>query len=111
VDGVVYQRPRWIVDAGQVTARRPDARFLALRRLARRARGVRFVFCRSADERKPYLVDLESVLAADLVAHVATGPLTAEEMVPGPDGLWLRDERGRRYTCELRMQIVGRDTP
>ncbi|RAY16148.1 lantibiotic dehydratase [Actinomadura craniellae] len=110
VDGVAVQRPRWAVDPARLTARRPEARFLELRRLARRA-GVRFVFCRSGRERKPYLLDLASPLAADLVAHIAkeAGTLVAEAMSPGPGELWLRDDRGRRYTCELRMQVVGRD--
>jgi hypothetical protein len=107
-EGVVYQRPRWLIKPTEVSMARPDARFLALRRIARRA-GVRFLFCRSETERKPYLIDLESVLAADLIGHIATGPLIAEQMLPGPQQLWLRDAQGHRYTCELRMQIIGRE--
>ncbi|MFJ4769695.1 lantibiotic dehydratase [Streptomyces uncialis] len=110
VDGVVLQRARWTLDTGRLGLPAPHARFLELRRIARRT-GQRFLFCRSPRERKPYLVDLASPLAADLVAHVAreAGRLTAEAMSPGPDELWLRDAEGRRYTCELRMQIVGRE--
>lgn len=110
VDGVVLQRARWTLDTGRLGLPAPHARFLELRRIARRT-GQRFLFCRSPRERKPYLVDLASPLAADLVAHVARDAerLTAEAMSPGPDELWLRDAEGRRYTCELRMQIVGRE--
>lgn len=111
VGGVVYQRPRWTLDAAAVSARTPYARFLKLRRLARTRVPGRFVFCRTDRERKPYLIDLESVLAADLAAHVAKGStlVTAEQMRPGPEELWLRDENGHRYTCELRMQLTGRE--
>jgi hypothetical protein len=113
VGGVVYQRPRWSLDPCGLTERSPAARFLALRRVARSLPpgSDRFVFCRTETERKPYLVDLSSVLAADLVAHLAAGdgPVLAEQMRPGPDELWLRDEQDRRYTSELRVQVIGRD--
>lgn len=107
VDGVVLQRSRWHVDPEQLTQSTPEARYLALRRVAART-GLRFVFCRTDQERKPYLIDLASPLAGDLLAHVArhASTITAEAMVPGPDGLWLRDEEGRRYTCELRAQVI-----
>ncbi|QXJ24698.1 lantibiotic dehydratase [Actinomadura graeca] len=121
VGDVVVQRTRWRVEASEVSGTSgmcgasgatPEARFLVLRRLARRT-GHRFVFVRSGRERKPYLIDLEAPPAADLLGHVASagGPLTAEAMDPGPDGLWLRDAHGRRYVCELRIQAIGRDAP
>lgn len=112
VAGVVVQRARWHVEASEAAGATAEARFLALRRLARRT-GCRFVFVRSRQERKPYLIDLESPPAADLLGHVAPAgePLTAEAMVPGPDELWLRDVQGRRYVCELRIQMIGRDAP
>ncbi|TYK51434.1 lantibiotic dehydratase [Actinomadura decatromicini] len=112
VADVVVQRARWHVEASESAGATAEARFLTLRRLARRT-GCRFVFVRSLRERKPYLIDLESPLAADLLWHVAPagGTLTAEAMVPGPDELWLRDDLGRRYVCELRVQAIGRDAP
>ncbi|MFE7528115.1 lantibiotic dehydratase [Kitasatospora sp. NPDC057542] len=108
---VVLQRSRWQVPTAALAAPEPEARFLALRRLARDT-GTRFVFCRSAHERKPYLIDLASPLAADLISHVARDAeqLGVERMAPGPDELWLRDSEGRRYTSELRMQIIGRSS-
>jgi hypothetical protein len=111
VGAVVLQRARWRVATQALTAPEPHARFLALRRLAGRTKG-RFVFCRSARERKPYLLDLASPLAADLVSHIAhdTPWLDVERMAPGPEGLWLRDAQGRRYTSELRIQVIGRST-
>ena len=111
VGGVVYQRPRWLLGPGELSGGSPHARFLQLRRLARTRIPHRFVFCRTAAERKPYLIDLASVLAADLASHIAKdGALvTAEQMRPAPDELWLRDHQGQRYTCELRMQVIGRE--
>jgi hypothetical protein len=111
VDEAVYQRPRWRIAATELSGGTPRARFLQLRRLARTRIPGRFVFCRTDAERKPYLVDLASVLAADLAAHIAKGgaAVTAEQMRPAPDELWLRDEHGHRYTCELRMQVTGRE--
>ncbi|MEV7776419.1 lantibiotic dehydratase [Kitasatospora sp. NPDC086791] len=108
---VVLQRSRWQVPTAALAAPEPEARFLALRRLARDT-GSRFVFCRSARERKPYLIDLASPLAADLISHVAgeSEQLGVERMSPGPEELWLRDSEGRRYTSELRMQVIGRSS-
>lgn len=112
VDGVVLQRARWRVAPEQLAAPTPAARFLALRRLATRT-GRRFVFCRTDKERKPYLLDLASPLAADLAAHAArdAAVITTEAMLPGPEELWLQDEDGRRYTCELRAQAIHSDAP
>lgn len=105
---VILQRARWRVPTDTLSAPEPHTRFLGLRRLARDT-NVRFLFGRSAHERKPYLLDLASPLAADLISHITRGcdEIDVERMAPGPDGLWLRDAEGRRYTSELRMQIVG----
>ncbi|WP_331742424.1 lantibiotic dehydratase family protein [Kitasatospora sp. NBC_00085] len=104
----VYQRARWFVAMPDVAGLDPAARYLSLRRLAA-ARGMpRFVYIRSERRRKPYLLDTRSPLGAELLAHVteAGERVQFEEMSPGPDALWLRDEEGRRYTCELRMQAT-----
>jgi hypothetical protein len=111
IDDVVYQRARWELDAAALSVAQPQARFLEMRRFARSSGAGRFVFCRTNRERKPYLIDLASVLSADLVGHVVkdSSRVSAEEMRPGPDQLWLRDDQGCRYTSELRMQLVGRE--
>ena len=81
-----------------------------------RDRGLpRRVFVRSPLERKPIYVDLKSeallrVLARFLrtVAERAPeAPILFTEMLPGPDGCWLRDANGR-YTSELRVVAVDR---
>lgn len=111
IAGVVVQRARWAVSTDELTATTPSDRFLNLRRLARLT-GCRFVFCRSETERKPYMLDLAAPLAADLLAHIAKTPgvLHIEPMSPEPEMLWLRDQQGRRYTSEARIQVIGHDT-
>jgi hypothetical protein len=103
--GAVYQRRRWRVPAAHLPRRQGADLLVEVARLRRRYGWSRFVYVRLADERKPYLVDLESPFACDLLRHLAgrAGELSVEEMLPAPDQLWLRDERGR-YTCELRWQ-------
>ncbi|GAA1257210.1 lantibiotic dehydratase [Sphaerisporangium rubeum] len=105
-----YQRERWTLDAAAFPAGgRGPAALLGLRRLARAQGLPRFVFARVESERKPVLVDTASPFAAELLGHLlGGGPGTrvmVEEMYPGPDELWLRDDAGR-YTCELRMQLT-----
>ncbi|WP_218828768.1 hypothetical protein [Rhodococcus sp. 06-235-1A] len=111
IEGVVVQRARWEVSTDELTGTTPSSRFLNLRRLAQLT-GCRFVFCRSATERKPYMLDLAAPLAADLLAHIAKTPgvLDIEPMSPEPEMLWLRDQQGRRYTSEARIQLIGHDT-
>ena len=111
VGHAVYQRERWTLGAAALRAATPFQRFVALRR-ARRDLGLpRFVFARVDGERKPFLVDVESPFAAELLAHHArdVDAVRLEEMLPAPDELWLRDSRGR-YTCELRVQ-ARREVP
>ncbi|MFC6085230.1 lantibiotic dehydratase [Sphaerisporangium aureirubrum] len=105
-----YQRERWVLDAAALPAGgRGPAALLGLRRLARTHGLPRFVFARTEAERKPVLVDTASPFAAELLAHLmgdkAGSRVLVEEMYPGPDELWLRDDAGR-YTCELRMQLT-----
>jgi len=60
-------------------------------------------YCRR--ERKPFLLDTASPFAHELLRHLVRdgGAIGFEEMFPTPEGLFLRDSRGR-YTFELRMQ-------
>ncbi|MGW7029838.1 hypothetical protein ACWGFX_22080 [Streptomyces xanthophaeus] len=111
--GAVYQRQRWFVPMPDLGALTPPARHLELRRLAAGRGMPRFVYVRSESRRKPYLLDTRSPFAAELLAHVTdTGErVQYEEMSPGPGELWLRDEEGRRYTCELRMQATRGPRP
>jgi hypothetical protein len=104
----IYQRKRWTVDFSPVLAMTGPPAFLAVRRLAITHGLPRFVFARTARERKPYLVDLHSPFTVDMLRHVLRdAPVCRlEEMVPRPDELWLRDEKGR-YTAEIRIQFLS----
>jgi hypothetical protein len=107
VGEVVYQRERWKLPSERLAGLKGATLYLAVRRFQTSFGWPRFVFVRSTVERKPYLIDTRSPFALDLLRHVAAagGELSVDEMLPGPQGLWLRDEAGR-YTCELRMQAV-----
>lgn len=104
----VYQRKRWMVDLSPALAATGPPAFLAMRRLAVTLGLPRFVFARTERERKPYLVDLHSPFALDMLRHVLrdSPACRLEEMVPRPDQLWLRDEKGR-YTAEMRIQFLS----
>src|SRR5262249_527757 len=99
------QRRRWRVPVSDLAGRHGPDLLVAVARLRRRHDWPRFVYVRLAGERKPYLVDLESPFACDLLRHLAgrAGTVSVGGRLPGPDPLWLGDERGR-YTCELRWQ-------
>jgi hypothetical protein len=105
VGNATYQRERWETVAPSLPGKSPFAQFVALRVAKRRLGLPRFVFARVASERKPFLVDTDSALAMDLLRHHLRGEKTVsfEEMLPSPDQLFLRDERGR-FTFELRIQ-------
>ena len=66
-------------------------------------------------EKKPFFVDLASLLSIDLLARfihqsqmTCSGDtlVSVTEMLPDPDHLWLSDSAGNRYTSELRLVAV-----
>ena len=101
----VFQREQWTVKLGHLSRLSGLDLLLAIHRARRNGNWPRFVFARIANERKPYLIDLLSPFGQELLRHLARNdqPITIEEMLPGPNDLWLRDKLGR-YTCELRVQ-------
>jgi hypothetical protein len=101
-----YQRARWEVDLSALGKVSGLDLFLEVQREARARHWPRFLFGRVVSERKPVLLDTRSPLAAELLRHLVheDARVIFEEMLPGPEALWLRDERGR-YTFELRMQM------
>jgi len=74
----------------------------------------RHVFLHTPAEPKPFHVDLDSPLAVDLLRRVlapaeegAAPPiLHVTEMLPGPDELWIKDDRGR-YAAEILLHLSG----
>jgi hypothetical protein len=105
VEGVVVQRRRWRFDA-PVALAAPGAGEgdLLLAALELRARhGLpEHVFASAPAEPKPIYVDFANPFLVRLFAHLArSGGVVLEEMLPGPDELWLV-ERGSRFCLELR---------
>jgi len=115
VDRVVIQRETWHMAASDIAfAGEADEalRFLAARRWARQQAIPRFVFARLPHEDKPFYTDLDSPVFVNILAkgiraaqraRGTDAPITVMEMLPTPEGAWLPDAEGRRYTSELRL--------
>lgn len=114
---VVLFRERWCFGAREVPgagARRIDfAAFAAVARWRERHELPRRVFVHTSDQPKPFFVDLESPLLVEAMlrsiaprgAEGAAPVLHVGEMLPGPDGLWLRDAHGR-YASEFLLHVA-----
>ena len=115
----VLFRRRWVLPAEDVPPELADpsasesAVFAALARLRRRHRLPRQLFVHTAADPKPFHADLESPVLADLVRRAASSRrsrpasvLTFTEMLPSPDGLWVRDGKGP-YASEFLAQLHG----
>jgi hypothetical protein len=78
----------------------------------------RYVFLHTPAEPKPFHVDLDSPLAVDLLRRALTPSeegaapptLHVTEMLPGPDEMWIEDDRGR-YAAELLLHLSGPGKP
>jgi hypothetical protein len=121
---VVVFRRRWIFPPGSfpeppAESGDPDALladfFARLHRWRRREELPRHLFAATSQAPKPFHLDLESPLAADLLRHRLTAPedgpaerpasaLYLTEMLPGPEELWVTDGRGR-YASEFLVQL------
>jgi hypothetical protein len=118
IDRLVVARESWSFAPSQLAfafEAAPASRFLGARRWAEAAGLPRFVFAKSAVELKPFYVDLESPALIELFCKVVRKakekvggetPVGLTEMLPGPEELWLEDDAGDRYTCELRTFAV-----
>ncbi|GII65101.1 hypothetical protein Skr01_51860 [Sphaerisporangium krabiense] len=112
--GAVVWRRGWELPREALTplldARGPSEALLAADRL-RAAHGLPSrVFARVPGERKPFYADLAEPLSLEHLAHMvrpAGGPLRLSELLPGPSGWWLADDRGS-YSTELRMTYITR---
>lgn len=111
VDGLVFQRERWTVPGEELPVVRTPLdcfdNLLALWRW-KDAVGlpdaVYWVALQGADT-KPALLDFHSPLSCFTFIRRIAGrpPVLLSEMLPGPDGLWLRNDAGLGYVCELRF--------
>ncbi|HEX6097753.1 MAG TPA: hypothetical protein VF432_15610, partial [Thermoanaerobaculia bacterium] len=90
--GLVLQRAQWRVPPDRI-----DTLDLPER-----------VFVRVPSEIKPIYVDFASPVSREMLARFTAGAphVTISEMLPGPEGLWLRDAEGHTYTSELRTIAV-----
>jgi hypothetical protein len=118
VDRLVIARESWAFSPAEFTFayEKDDAeRFLAARRWAAEQNMPRFVFVKSPVEVKPFYVDFDSPIYADIFAKVvrrtkdsehAEELITISEMHPVHEQSWLPDAEGQRFTSELRIVAV-----
>ncbi|HEX4965026.1 MAG TPA: lantibiotic dehydratase [Thermoanaerobaculia bacterium] len=113
---LILFRRRWTFGPGETPqppqeGADPDAagaRFFAQVQGWRRRHALpRHVFLHTPAEPKPFYADLDSPLAVDLLRRaLATPALHVTEMLPGPEDLWVGDERGR-YATEWLLHLGG----
>jgi hypothetical protein len=87
--------------------------FLELARWRSRHELPQHVFVHTQAEPKPFYVDLASPVLTDLLRRAVQNALSkgeavleVTEMLPGPDELWVRDDRGS-YASEFLVQAGG----
>jgi hypothetical protein len=87
--------------------------FLELARWQSRNGLPQRVFVHTQAEPKPFYVDLTSPVLADLLRRAVAKAMSegdavlhVTEMLPGPEELWVRDERGS-YATEFLVQLGG----
>ncbi len=115
----VLFRRRWIFRPGSLPPALADPSasdaevFTAAARLRRSHELPRHLFVHTTADPKPFYMDLESPVLAELLRKAASpreqraAPgLTLTEMLPSPEGLWVRDRRGR-YASEFLVQLHG----
>jgi hypothetical protein len=122
-DHLVLFRRRWVFVPGEAPEppregtdpEAAGAQFFARTQAWRRTHALpRHVFLHTPAEPKPFYADLDSPLAVDLLRRAlspseegaAPPTLHVTEMLPGPDEMWIADERGR-YAAELLLHLSG----
>lgn len=113
-DDVVVERESWRVPVAEAPDDRSDYQCLALRAWLTELGAPRHVFVRTPGAPKPILVDRDAPLLLQNLARGLRQGAAADpeatvdivEMLPGPDGLWLSDAAGQRYTSEFRVVAV-----
>jgi Lantibiotic dehydratase, N terminus len=117
IDRMVVARQTWRFTGGELdfAADKSEARRFVRTRRWRAAEGLpRFVFVVSPTEPRPFYVDFDSPLYVNLFVKAARrlarsdagARLVVTEMLPTPEQVWLTDDRGERYTSELRFVAV-----
>ena len=117
---VVLFRARWTFTGERLPPLTRDSQplrdaafFLELARWRARNALPQHVFVHTQAEPKPFYVDLGSPILTDLLRRALVNAVSQEnavlevtEMLPGPDDLWVRDERGS-YATEFLIQLDG----
>jgi len=111
IDDLVVQRQTWLLGLERSAfafEKTRSARFAGLRRLARQLGLPRWVLAKAEGEPKPVLIDTRSPLLGDMLAKLLRRgqPVSATEMLPDLEHLWLEDADRRRYVAELRLVAV-----
>jgi hypothetical protein len=116
VDRLVLSREQWRIPVEELSFAFQGtslARWLGLRRWARRTKIPRLTFYKMRSEPKPMYLDLDAPRYVDLFCKLlrAEDPaqsITLTEMLPSPEQCWLTDAKGKRYTSELRLVVRDR---
>ncbi|MFD7660144.1 lantibiotic dehydratase, partial [Actinosynnema sp. NPDC059797] len=108
VGDLVVARRRWWLTADPAPAVDQDRAVAEVCRLRGRTGIPRHVFVRLPGEPKPVYLDLTSPTACSLLARRPEGTVVVEEMLPGPDQLWLRRRAGA-FTSEFRIAMTRKE--
>ncbi|MEV7548240.1 lantibiotic dehydratase [Amycolatopsis sp. NPDC089917] len=119
VDKLVVARESWSVPVARLGfgAEKSEARRFVLARRWRAELGLpRFVFVVSPGEPRPFYVDFDAPVYVNIFAKAVRrlarqdpdGRVSITEMLPSPEQAWLTDDKGNRYTSELRFVGVHR---
>lgn len=115
VDKLIVTRESWSFNPERLEfagEKQPSARFLSVKRWARKEGLPRFVFVKTPSEVKPFFLDLDNPYCVNTFLkavrqtrekNLNKHPVTLTEMVPSLEELWLPDAEGQRYTSELRL--------
>jgi hypothetical protein len=116
IDRLVLARESWTFPAAEVawaSLRSEADRFLGARRWRLRHGLPERAFYTVPVEDKPTFVDFSSLAYVNILAKSIrrsaaeeNGSVTLTEMLPDQSQLWLTDQDGDRYTCELRLLAV-----
>lgn len=111
--GFTIYRRHWRLDTDRLLAIRDDEntqrKFATWRAALKSANVPRHTFVRSSSEPKPVFLDFDSPLLMEAVlGTVQPGDrIMMNEMLPGPDALWLSNASAAERTSEFRFLIIG----
>lgn len=116
IDNLVIQREEWMVAANILSfanEKQEHLRFLGARKWMKDLKLPNRVFVKIQGERKPFYLDFSASVYVEhfckmvrRTAGSADQTVLLSEMLPRPEGLWLSDASGARYTAELRFTFV-----